>query len=236
MDPLYNFPLIAQDLRPEEYVVQIADSLQYLDAVINDVFQRIDKRIDANVSRTRHVMHRVETCQRKVDKLTNSKKATEVLSGAKYPAMDCFKNYESIFKSGSNKLTIKRSSDINTKFRVLDNGKLQEKLEFYHVRVDNPDLYEWLTENQPSSGLGSVPAHIENVSSLLMFNSKEFVYAKENVKDLKLQSAKIKSANVEDKQESLLPAAPFSISNKDQTAKKTVDSYLYSPGMGEVCS
>lgn len=236
MDPLYNFPLIAQDLRPEEYVVQIADSLQYLDAIINDVFKRIDKRIDENTSHTQNLMQRVETCQKKVNKLTNSKKATKVLSGAKYPAMDCFENYKSIFPSGSNKITLNKSSNVDTKFRVLENGKLQEKLEFYHVKVDNPDLYEWLTENQPNSGLGDIPDRIENISSLLLFNSKDFVYTKENVKDFKLQSAKIKSVDVEDKRESSLPAAPFSISNKDQTAKKTVDSYLYSPGMGEVCN
>lgn len=126
MDALYNFPLIAQDLRQEEYVIQVADSLQYLTSIVDDIFQKINKRIDENTSRTQDIVQRVAICRMKVEKLTSTNKATKVLSGAKYPAMDCFKNYKTVFSSGSNQVTINRNAgNIKSKLGVFDNGKLQ---------------------------------------------------------------------------------------------------------------
>lgn len=120
---------------------------------------------------------------------------------------------------------------LNFNFVVLS---VKEKLEFYHVKVDNLDLYEWLSENQPNNGLGDIPLQIEHINSLLLFNGKEFVYTRANNKDAQKLSSKSMPLCAEDKRETFLAAAPFSISNRDQAGKKTTDSYLYSPGMGEV--
>ena len=40
----YNMPVILPDLRREESYHQIVDALEYLDAVSNDVFNRISCR------------------------------------------------------------------------------------------------------------------------------------------------------------------------------------------------
>lgn len=40
----YNVPVILPDLRKEESYLQIVDALEYLDAVANDVFNRITCR------------------------------------------------------------------------------------------------------------------------------------------------------------------------------------------------
>ena len=40
----YNVPVILPDLRKEESYHQIADALEYFDAVANDVFNRITFR------------------------------------------------------------------------------------------------------------------------------------------------------------------------------------------------
>ena len=40
----YNMPVILPDLRREESYHQIVDALEYLDAVANDVFNRISCR------------------------------------------------------------------------------------------------------------------------------------------------------------------------------------------------
>ena len=42
----YNMPVILPDLRREESYHQIVDALEYLDAVSNDVFNRISCRYD----------------------------------------------------------------------------------------------------------------------------------------------------------------------------------------------
>ena len=40
----YSVPIILPDLRKEESYLQIVDALEYLDAVANDVFNRISCR------------------------------------------------------------------------------------------------------------------------------------------------------------------------------------------------
>jgi len=52
---------------------------------------------------------------------------------------------------------------------------LQEKLQFYHVKVSNKHLHRNL-EITPDEGLGSLPRDLDSVSSLLLFNTSENPY------------------------------------------------------------
>jgi WAS family protein 1 len=52
---------------------------------------------------------------------------------------------------------------------------LQEKLQFYHVKVSNKLLHRNL-EITPDEGLGSLPRDLDSVSSLLLFNTSENPY------------------------------------------------------------
>ena len=46
----YNMPVILPDLRREESYHQIVDALEYLDAVANDVFNRISCRYQTHAA------------------------------------------------------------------------------------------------------------------------------------------------------------------------------------------
>ena len=52
---------------------------------------------------------------------------------------------------------------------------LQEKLQFYHVKVINKLQHRYV-EITPDEGLGSLPRDLDSVSSLLLFNTSENPY------------------------------------------------------------
>jgi hypothetical protein len=99
MEPLYQVSIVAQDLQQEENILQIADALEHLVNVSNDVFAKIDKRLNKNATYLADISRRINICGEKVARLTSSDRSTRVFSAPKYPAMEAHKSYESIFSS-----------------------------------------------------------------------------------------------------------------------------------------
>jgi WAS family protein 1 len=75
---LYSVPVIQQDLRQEETILQIANALDYLDQVVKDIFTRIESRIVESKARLEILHKRASLAKMKVEKLTGSSKATKV--------------------------------------------------------------------------------------------------------------------------------------------------------------
>lgn len=75
----YNFSTISADLRREDTVKQIADSLEYLEKVSCDIFSKLGNRIAENRKRLESINERVNLAHAKVDKLKGSNKATKVI-------------------------------------------------------------------------------------------------------------------------------------------------------------
>jgi WAS family protein 1 len=75
---LYSVPVIQQDLRQEETILQIADALDYLDQVVKDIFARVESRIVESKGRLEILHKRASLARMKVEKLTGSSKATKV--------------------------------------------------------------------------------------------------------------------------------------------------------------
>lgn len=75
---LYSVPVIQQDLRQEETILQIADALDYLDQVVKDIFIRVESRIVESKARLEVLHKRASLAKMKVQKLTGSSKATKV--------------------------------------------------------------------------------------------------------------------------------------------------------------
>lgn len=75
---LYSVPVIQQDLRQEETILQIADALDYLDQVVKDIFARVESRIVESKARLEMLHKRASLAKMKVEKLTGSSKATKV--------------------------------------------------------------------------------------------------------------------------------------------------------------
>lgn len=132
---VYNIPAISLDLRREETVHQIVDSLAYLDKVANDVFTRIHNKVSENQTRLQRINDRVNLTQAKVDSIKGSNKATKVFASAKYPASDLLEVYSTAFKNHSGVQAVKRPNyRVSTKHRVVDDELLREKLQYFSVK------------------------------------------------------------------------------------------------------
>ena len=75
----YHIPVILPDMRKEESVRQIVDALEYLDAVANDIFNRISFRVGENRDQLIAINNRINVAQAKIDEIRRtSSKATKV--------------------------------------------------------------------------------------------------------------------------------------------------------------
>lgn len=75
----YEFHLIPPDLRREEAILQIADSLDYLKKVTDSIYKRIQDRVAEYSNRLQAVQKRADVAQKKINKIKGSSKATKVI-------------------------------------------------------------------------------------------------------------------------------------------------------------
>lgn len=97
MEGIYKVNLISSDLSTEETILLIADTIDNLNGVVEDVFTRIMSRVKQNTEKTKQLGERIEVCRSKVDKLTGVQRAIKVFSSAKYPASITQEHYRSVF-------------------------------------------------------------------------------------------------------------------------------------------
>lgn len=97
MEGLYKINLVPCDLSTEETIMQIADTLDNLNGIVEDVFARLNRRVEQNTEKALKLSQRVESSRAKVDKLTGIQTAIKVFSSAKYPASITHDHYQSIF-------------------------------------------------------------------------------------------------------------------------------------------
>ncbi|XP_061494658.1 WASH complex subunit 1-like isoform X2 [Rhineura floridana] len=227
----YSLPLIQPDLRREETIHQIADALQYLQKVSDDIFNRISQRVEASRAQVRAIDERITLAQAKIEKIKGSKKAIKVFSSSKYPAPERLQEYASIFAGAEDPDTQKRQRrKIQSKHRVLDEKTLQEKLKYFPVCV----AAKVHQEDDAEEGLGSLPRNVRSLSSLLLFNTTENLYKKYVFLDpLAGAVTKIHVALATDTEEKLFDA-PLSITKRGQLDKQVAENYFYVPNLGQV--
>lgn len=166
----YNIPGIPEDLRRDETIHQIVDSLEYLDKIADEIFTRIHTRVSSNQAQLQKINDRVNLAEAKINKITGSKKATNVFASAKYPAQDTTEFYETVFKSDGKLKSPKRHNyHVQDKHRGVDETVLKEKLQYYHVKGGRKKK----TDETRGEGLGGLPKEIPSVSALLLFNTSE---------------------------------------------------------------
>ena len=170
-DQSYNVPVVPPDLRREETIHQLCDSLAYLDTIANDVFTCIGQRVAENHSHLRAINDRVNLAQAKIDRIKGTNKATKVFSSAKYPSVEEEEMYQSVFKDTNGRHEIKHSNyKLQSKHPPVDEIVLKEKLQFYNVQLN---IRQEQKEDDQGGGLGRLPRSIPSVSSLLLFNTSE---------------------------------------------------------------
>ncbi|KAK3102807.1 hypothetical protein FSP39_014056 [Pinctada imbricata] len=227
----FKVPGIPPDLRREETVHQIADSLEYLDKVADEVFQRINKRVVDNRTRLQKINDRVSLAQAKVDKIKGSNKATKVFASAKYPAPDALEEYDLLFPlEGTNGLREPKRPHykVVSKHKVVDTKTLRDKLQFFNVHLDTKKKQQ---EGSQHEGLGGLPKNVPSVSSLLLFNTSENLYKKYVMLDPLGVVTKTRTAIEE---ESEMAEAPSTIAQREEMQRLQAENFFYMPDIGDV--
>lgn len=197
---VYDVPLVQPDLQPEETITQFLDTLDYLEKVTNNVFDRILQRVQENQVRLADLNGRLSVSHAKVQKLAGTSRATTVLSSAKYPAPDKLADYVPIhLKPEANLVSAQRSEMVDVAEKPLrrpDQWTLEVNDSFAR-----PLLQRQLAQADESrEGLGGLPPGVDSVSELLLFNSQYNPYRKyhtvENLESNKMRKEREKETAV----------------------------------------
>lgn len=239
---MYHVPIILPDLRREESLTQVIDSLEYLQAVANDIFNRISNRVAENRDQLTAINNRINTCQAKVDKLRHRSKATQVYATPKYPAPRNLNEYTSLFSNVNPQLQKIKRSKVSSDIRLPDvtNEMMIAKTAYFKPRLATKASVrknmQKAADNDENSeaqgeGLGSLPKHLPSVSSLLLFNTAENPYKKYVILD-PLEGVKTKTRDTIKEEE--ISEAPYTITEGEELLHGNVDSVMYVPIMPEL--
>lgn len=227
MEGIYKVNIVPNDLSTEETVYQIADSLDNLNEIVDDVFNKLLSRIQSNIDRSEKLMRRIEVSKEKVDQLSKIKKAIKVFSPAKYPSCIQHKYYQSVFGKDPYNYVPKPYYLSTTQQKPPNEDDLQEKLHFFHVKMGKLQTKPRFEKRT----LRDVIQNISTVGELLIFNTDESPYFGPQSKTINYIEQN--RAN-QSKAKGILDAAPSTITNREHVLKTDVDEYLYTPGMGHV--
>ncbi|XP_076363685.1 WASH complex subunit 1-like isoform X2 [Tachypleus tridentatus] len=231
---VYNVNMIPPDLRREETIHCIADSLDYLEKITNDIFSKINSKVSEYHQRLKAINERASVAQAKIDKVRGTSKALKVFSSYKYPGIDQAEEYICCFgKSGDRSLEEMPHlvPHIAAKHPFPDERILKEKLQFYNVRAcERTRDKEQLTEE----GLGSLPRELDSVTTLLLFNTSENPYKKYVILDPLGAVTKTRKSIEEEVKKECLGDAPYTILQREHLEKLDKHNYFYSPGLGQV--
>lgn len=223
MNHTYKVPIIPQNLNKQETIIQVAEALNHLSNITDDMFTRISKRVEASNSKLLNISDRIAQVNLNIEKLTGAKKATQVFSSCKYPGSDLNQPYVSIF-SDAEPLEFARHK-VKHKKGVF-NDEPMDKLHIYHVKIKKN------TDNKNMNGLGEIPCDIECVNDLLLYNSGKNLYKNFVMSNALDMNQQIREQDQSDA--SSIGAAPLSISERSTLTRSSTQNYFYTPNLGEV--
>ncbi len=240
---VYNVPVILQDLRREESYQQVVGALEYLDAVANDIFNRISCRVADNRDQLSALNNRINVAQAKIDRLrSSSSKATKVFSSPKYPAPEKVSEYHTLYQEVAPQLqkVRKNKREIEARLPEVTREVFRAKaapflfdLGLRRRRGRSVSRRQITDDPEQGEGLGRLPKHLPSVSSLLLFNTAENPYKKYVLLD-PLSGAQTKTRDNIIEEDSELSEAPYSILQGEELGRGTQDSILYVPIMPEL--
>lgn len=135
MEGIYKINLVPSDLSVEETILQIADTLDNLNGIVDDVFTRLTTRIKQNMDKTMKLNERIEISRSKVQKLTGMQKAVKVFSSAKYPASITHEHYQSTFDPNGYQHKPKKVTLSGKTQGLSDEKELQVSHSFVHIII-----------------------------------------------------------------------------------------------------
>lgn len=220
----YTIHTVPHNLGKEETVVQIVEALDHLKAITQDIFSRINKRLDTNLDNLSSISKRIEAAGSKVDSLKGDKKAKTVFSSSKYPAVDVNRDYVSVFTGPINVVRVRHEVKHR---KYAPTYEPLNKLQFFHVKL--PDT----KDSDIPQGFGNVPQDVKYINDLLLFNTGKNVYKDFTASDL-LKGPDQASNSYEYYATSELGPAPLSISQRSSMHQGNKETYFYTPKIEEL--
>eukprot|EP00854_Cymbomonas_tetramitiformis_P000559 gene559-954_t len=241
---VYDCPIIFQDLQRGETYFQLCEALCNLQKSSEDIFSRINARIDEEKDKLGGLSARVSVCHAQIDSVAAEKrKAITVLSSVKYPATKDLKSFTSVYatQKPTRDDELYNSMCESARRRFEEHGdKLQgqskiatvtedETLELFRFFADAAQEEISLAESK--EGLGKLPANITSVANLLLFNSTENPYKKYQSWD-NLEGGE--HAVAEEEEVEALPEAPQSVQEGGELPTMSVEGFGFKPSLGPV--
>uniref|UniRef100_A0A7S3MFW6 WASH1 WAHD domain-containing protein n=1 Tax=Spumella elongata TaxID=89044 RepID=A0A7S3MFW6_9STRA len=238
----YRVPVVYNDLNPEETMGDAFYALETLSSTIDDIFNRIERRISDEKRRVDQIKTRVAVCKGKVTQVRGSKKATTVFSTAKFPAPKLLPLYPTLFSQMQELRSPYREVDEEVSYAlphpansVVGNREFRSEMQDIVVRLNTfgTDLerVEFTMEDQ---GLGRLPHTVPSVGSMLLFNSNINPYKDYQTLDNLISAGREKHAQEEDNK--ALAQAPSTILSGDALPDIGGLDLLFKPSMGEMSS
>lgn len=229
-------PIIPSGLTDRETILQIANVFEYLDGVVNHVFDSITKRIEVNNRRVGDIQGRIAKANLQVDALKDTKKSIIICSPGKFPGRNDCDGVPVTFSGDvlSSAPQLNRDILLSCKSTALGESCIKEKLQFFHVRAKDAD--ETLNNDTLSLGV-TVPSYVTSVSDLYLHNSSEFAY-QQRQPVRKVDTAmpeKSPSKQQQEEQKKLDETTmPHSILHPDWGARQSGgDNFFYSPKIND---
>lgn len=220
---LHELFLIRPDLRHEETIIQTANCLEQLTNVINEVFDRIDYRVEKNCERIKSLNNRSNAVRKKIDSLMGINKAITIFSPVRFPTVLNINKNLSVEKIQTEKPVEK--PDIHfidgIKFEAAPRRPINDKSKFYYV--EKPDRSYNCSE--------SFPYYTETINSLLLFNTQKNIYAKHQISS---DSSKYKKKIADEPISSdiiQMEPSPLPILNRNMNSRKVNEDLFYTPSV-----
>lgn len=208
---VYEVPLVSSNLRPQEMILQMADTLDHLDRISNDIFNKVGSRIQESRLRIQKIHQRVEAAQNKIGTMTGSRKATRIFSSSRFPGV--FQSSTVELFSESNIATIKSKPTWENADTPVDSDST---------------FYPPLSRSGPTINL--LPPPPKSVSELLIFNTEDLVFKDKLVSERIPKATRRKHDSSEAAVDGLLGDAPWSIIQRE-SGQINPHNYAYIPGI-----
>ena len=181
---LFSFPLISDDLRCEESILQASQNLKYLNTIFENTIQSLTSAIDKNAKKMVEINDRLSLIDYKLTKIKGSNKAIQIYSGSKYPidanierntasARFILKDKVNTIVNANTSTQIEQLKELkshaNSNYTSFDEFALKNRQQFYKVE----NIFNH-TQKLATRDLGNLLAdRVNSVSSLLLFNTAQ---------------------------------------------------------------
>lgn len=178
----YTAPIIPGDLRRAEFVKQFADTFEHLDAVSQDMFNRIAIRLNLYRAQLNKFNERIQHANAHLDRIKGSKRAIQVHSSARYPVEKNRSTYQSIFECEWNNEEHKppvlhhnpfRLNETIDKFIDPNDSQSKSNDDTLIIMKQYEENFIQKTKSNVLKGLGKPPSNIKSVISFLTYNTQE---------------------------------------------------------------